>query len=68
MKAAKPKVSKHRLDALDREVAALQLRQAGLSYQRIADRLGYSNRSGAWHAVRAPAGDGEIGRCTPNGR
>jgi hypothetical protein len=53
MKAAKPKVSKHRLDAIGREVSALQLRQAGLSYQRIADRLGYSNRSGAWHAVRA---------------
>ena len=51
--AAKPKASKQRLNALDREVSALQLRRAGCSYQQIANRLGYSNRSGAWHAVRA---------------
>src|SRR5687768_8552575 len=49
----KPKGSKQRLAALDREVAALRLRQSGLTYQRIADRLGYRNRSGAWHAVHA---------------
>ena len=49
----KPKASKQRLAALDRVVAALQLRQAGSTYDVIARRLGYSNRSGAWHAVRA---------------
>jgi hypothetical protein len=50
---AKRKATKHALDALDREVAALQLRRAGCTYDVIARRLGYSNRSGAWHAVRA---------------
>jgi hypothetical protein len=49
----KPKASKQRLDALDREVAALELRRAGLTYDAIARRLDYRNRSGAWHAVRA---------------
>src|SRR5687768_2470886 len=49
----KPRPSKHRLAALDREVAALDLRRAGCTYDVIARRLGYSNRSGAWHAVRA---------------
>jgi hypothetical protein len=44
---------KHQLAALDREVAALRLRQAGLTFDQIARRLGYANRSGAWHAVRA---------------
>src|SRR5436305_13622271 len=51
--ATKPKVSKHRLRALDRGVDALRLRKAGASYQAIANRLGYASRSGAWHAVRA---------------
>lgn len=43
------------------ELAALRLRQteavalalSGLSYQEIADQLGYADRSGAWQAVRA---------------
>jgi hypothetical protein len=51
--AAKRKATKHALAALDREVAALRLRQAGCTYDVIARRLGYRNRSGAWHAVRA---------------
>src|SRR5215213_8825429 len=51
--AAKPKASKQRLDALDREVAALELRKTGCTYDAIARRLGYRSRSGAWHAVRA---------------
>src|SRR5215217_6826102 len=51
--AAKRKATKEALAALDREVAALQLRRAGCTYEVIARRLGYRNRSGAWHAVRA---------------
>ena len=50
---AKRKATKHALEALDREVAALELRRAGCTYDVIARRLGYRNRSGAWHAVRA---------------
>jgi hypothetical protein len=51
--AAKRKATEQQLAALDREVAALRLRQAGCTYDVIARRLGYRNRSGAWHAVRA---------------
>jgi hypothetical protein len=50
---AKRRATKQALAALDREVAALELRRAGWTYDVIARRLGYSNRSGAWHAVRA---------------
>jgi hypothetical protein len=53
MMATKRKATKHALAALDREVAALRLRKAGCTYDVIARRLGYANRSGAWHAVRA---------------
>jgi hypothetical protein len=49
----KRKATKYVLAALDRKVAALELRRAGCTYDVIARRLGYANRSGAWHAVRA---------------
>jgi hypothetical protein len=37
----------------DKPQRALELRRLGASYDRIADQLGYSNRSGAWQAVQA---------------
>jgi hypothetical protein len=37
----------------DKQQRALELRRLGASYDRIADQLGYSNRSGAWQAVQA---------------
>ena len=37
----------------ERQRQAVELRKAGLSYDRIAERCGYSNRSGAWKAVKA---------------
>jgi hypothetical protein len=40
------------LAAVDRQVAALRLRRAGLTYQEIASRLGYAAPSSAWRAVR----------------
>jgi len=40
-------------DALQNQKDALALRQAGYSYQQIADRLGYADNSGAYRAVKA---------------
>ena len=37
--------------ALDNQLKALELRKAGVSYQRIADALGYKSASGAHKAV-----------------
>jgi hypothetical protein len=48
----KHKASKQRLASVDRAVQAIELRRAGLTFQQIADRLGYMNRAGAWHAVQ----------------
>ncbi|WP_051165464.1 hypothetical protein [Nocardia testacea] len=36
-----------------RQTEALRLRLAGLAYDQIAERLGYSDRSGAFRAVQA---------------
>ena len=41
------------IDALQRHRQALELRQAGLQYQDIADRLGYSSKSSAYKAVQS---------------
>lgn len=49
----KPNATKQRLVAADRTVSAMRLRQAGYTFDQIARALGYSNRSGAWHAVQA---------------
>lgn len=38
--------------AKQRQLHALQLRRAGLTYQAIADRLGYRSKHGAWKAVQ----------------
>lgn len=40
-----------RLEAAERQRQALQLRQAGVAYEDIAQRLGYSGRSSAWRSV-----------------
>jgi len=39
-------------EQLDREREALGLRQAGYTYDRIAQSTGYANADGAWKAVR----------------
>lgn len=39
------------IKAKERPFAALQLRLMGWSFQEIADYLGYSNKSGAYHAI-----------------
>lgn len=44
-----PRKSKH--DRLARDTEALNLRAAGLTYEVIAKRLGYANKSHAWKAV-----------------
>lgn len=48
----KPKTRKHEVDSAETKAEALRLRTAGLSYEEIADRLGYGNRSSAWHVVQ----------------
>lgn len=40
------------LTAAQRYAAAAQLRSEGLTYQEIADELGYSDKRTAWNAVR----------------
>lgn len=39
--------------AIDNQLKALELRKAGIPYQRIAESLGYKDASGAWRAVKA---------------
>jgi hypothetical protein len=39
------------IDKRERAVKALELRKAGISYEVIAQRLGYSNRTAAYRAV-----------------
>lgn len=41
------------VQAIDRQLKALELRKAGASYQAIADTLGYAHPSGAAEAVKA---------------
>ena len=42
-----------RLAAQERQLKALELRLAGVTYQQIADELGYASRQGAFKAVEA---------------
>jgi hypothetical protein len=46
------KTSENRLNALERQRQALELRKAGMTYQGIADQLGYRSVSGAYDAIR----------------
>lgn len=41
------------LKAVDRQIQALKLRQAGVSYEEIAKVLGYKGPSGAFQAVKS---------------
>ena len=43
--------SRQRITQTAKQAQALALRVAGASYDQIAQALGYSNRSGAWHAI-----------------
>lgn len=47
------KTSPRRLEAALRSKQALELRMAGVNFDQIANKLGYSNRSGAYQAVMA---------------
>ena len=44
--------SPRRIEAKQRAYRALQLWRSGLTWQSIARRLGYKDKSGAWRAVR----------------
>lgn len=46
------KTSKGRIDVAKRRAEALELRRAGLTFQDIADRLGYKHRSAAHKDVQ----------------
>lgn len=48
----KPTTRKQEIDSAHLKAEALRLRTAGLSYDEIAERLGYSNRSGAYKVVQ----------------
>jgi hypothetical protein len=41
------------LKAVDKQLQALKLRQAGISYEEIARRVGYRSASGAYQAVKS---------------
>lgn len=45
------KTSKRRLEAIELQRQALELRKAGVSYAVIAEKVGYSGPSGAFRAV-----------------
>jgi hypothetical protein len=45
-------LSPRRLQSLENDVKALQLRLQGLTFQQIADALHYRHRGSAWHAIR----------------
>ncbi|SRR5258708_5795077 len=45
--------SPKRVSAAAKQIQAMQLREAHVSYEMIAERLGYANRSGAYKAVMA---------------
>jgi hypothetical protein len=45
--------SQRQLDALPKKLQALELRKAGLSYDAIAQEMGYKTKVGAYNAVMA---------------
>lgn len=47
------KTSPRRIEAIERQKQALDLRKAGATYDAIAKKLEYANGSGAEHAVKA---------------
>jgi DNA-binding Lrp family transcriptional regulator len=46
-------VMSQELQAIDKQALALKLRQAGTSYEEIAQVVGYRSASGAYNAVRS---------------
>ena len=48
---SEPKTSVRRLQAVERQRRALELRKAGASFEEIASTLGYAGKSGAYRAV-----------------
>jgi hypothetical protein len=50
--AASP-ASPKRVSAAAKQVQAMQLREAGVSFEKIAEAVGYANRGGAYKAVMA---------------
>ncbi len=48
---SEPKTSKRRLEAVEKQRRALEMRKRGTSFDVIASELGYSSRSGAYKAV-----------------
>lgn len=51
--ARQSKTDQKRLEALERQRKALELRKFGVGFQAIADQLGYADASGAYRAVMA---------------
>lgn len=49
---AKPKTSPERLDAAAKALEAVRLRRNGMTYQEVADEIGYSSKSSAFEAVK----------------
>lgn len=47
------KTSQRRIEAVEKQKQALELRKAGATYEAIAKKLEYANASGAEHAVKA---------------
>jgi hypothetical protein len=45
------KSSKRRIEAKEKQKQALQMRMAGLTFDQIAERLGYKTKAGAFEAV-----------------
>lgn len=47
------KNSKKRIEATEKQRLAIELRKAGLGYEEIARRVGYSGPSGAYNAIQS---------------
>lgn len=54
---AKGRRERNMADAMERRRQALELRKAGMTYQVIADKLGYRNRNGAWKSIKSALRD-----------
>lgn len=54
---AETEASTRKLQALEREIEAIRLKAAGLTYEQIAQRLGYNDRSAARKAVMRALAD-----------
>lgn len=48
-----PMSSERRIDAIERQAQALELRKAGIDFRTIAGKLGYDGPAGAYQAVKS---------------